>query len=571
MTSFAKRDAVFSKFDDEHRIAYGWAIVSEENGKPYFDLQGDHIPMDAIITASVDFMKNSRVSDDMHDEKQTGEVVFCAPVMKGQLVDPDYPGRTGLWIGTQIHDDKVYEMTKSGKRAGFSIGGFLDEADYVTAGVSLKAKRDTIRRVDNDHLAKRERLDKGKKPQRIFRAFRLGFISTVDLPAQEGALISVVKGAGPEALLWLRKGVVLTSEDDGHQHVVDPSCFDEKGRGWTSSAQISAKDYGGYHSHDMVRDDDGSITIASNLGHGHTVDVKAVEAPKVDPESPAESVSISLRAPGVRNASTHKGLVRREESALGCANKDKELKMATIEIEQSKYDELVKTAEGGKLAVERAERAEKMAELTEAQRAYIGKLSGPGQTSFLAKSAIERDTELKAQVVYISPVTGDVYYKFEDARLVKNAQRADESEKRSIEDSALAKRAIHKASAEKFLKAYPGTEDVHVAAVEAIESIKDEPTRKSVFEIIAAGQTALLSKQSTTGMRGSIERQAGVGNAAGGDANASPIEKKRGELRVAVEEFQKANNIGQYELAFAQAIRTDAKVRDLYEQLSETN
>lgn len=588
MTSFAKRDATFSKFDDEHRIAYGWAMVSEENGKPYFDLQGDHIPMGPIIEASIDFMKNSRASDDMHREQPTGTVVFCAPVTKGTVVDPAHPNRTGLWIGAQIHDDEVYEKTKRGERAGFSIGGFLDEAEYLdqTGKMVAVGKRfnlthvslDEFATLDRDYLAKREKAAKGRKPQRIFRSFRLGFISTVDLPAQEGALIQLVKGAPKEALLWIAKGVVLTSEEDGHQHIVDPSCWSADGSGRTGSAQVPSKDgYGGYHSHDMVRGEDGAIIIASNAGHGHTVDAVAIDPPPAasavenvtadysskgknpfaddstdeDKKKKAEAEN-DKKKPGYKNP--NKALVPGTESAL--EGKHKEIKMETIQISTTEHASLLKFKE-------RVEHAEQTASLTDAQKTYIGKLSPDGQKAFLAKSAVERDTELKAQIEYTSPITGDVYYKFDDSRLVKNAKRADESETTSKANAALAKRATFAKTASEVLKGYPGTDDVHTDIIAAVEMmITDADVKKAALEALNAGSAALLTKSSVGGYKGPVGKGAN-------NETSTPIEKARNDLRVAVEEYQKARSIPSYEIAFMQATGSDQKIRELYEAVSD--
>jgi len=605
-TSFAKRDSIFSKFDDENRIAYGWAIVSEDNGKPYYDLHGDWIPMAPIIKASIDFMKSSRASDDMHQETKTGEVVFCAPVTDATLVDPAHPSRKGLWIGVQINDEKVYEKTKAGDRRGFSIGGFLDEAEYVgkakTKGYESNSGTvagESLQKYDRMHV---EQLAKGNKPKRIFRSFRLGFISTVDYPAQEGALISIVKNAPKEAVVWMRKGLVFTSEDDGHQHLVDTTCFREDGRGWTCSAsQLTKNGSYDYHSHDMIVDGaDGTITIGANAGHSHTVEAKgalpppkesavdevtatveiAAKAPpfvadeKKDEDEDEETDSSSEKKPkkkpyaaadkSARSGSEHNPLVPGSDLALGLLAKDKENTMPT-----EKEIELQKSLD---LAIARAERAEKVAELSPAQKTYFGKLSPQGQTAFLAKSAIERDTELKAQVEYVSPVTGDTYYKFDDERVVKNARRADDAEKREAEQTAIAKRATFaKKAGEVMKKAYPGTDDVHTEIVAAIEGIADEGVRKAAFEAITAGATALIAKSRTNGHGanpGGGLTPTGDGNSAG-DPNGTSIEKARVDLRASVEAYQKANNIGSYEVAFLEATQKDAKTRDLYNAVQE--
>ncbi len=444
-----------------------------------------------------------------------------------------------------------------------------------------RAKGAQLRLIDNDFLAKRERTAKGKKPQRIFRSFRLNFISTVDLPAQEGALISVVKNAPAETLLWIRKGVVLTSEEDGHQHVIDPTCFDEKGRGYTSSAQTAGKEYG-YHSHDLVRMDDGTIVIASNAGHGHTIDAKAEDAPTTSNDTATVEL-IAARKPefldeeddededdddkkkkkpkaplfGASEKKNNKALAQANASALGCRNTEENATMAKIEIEQTEYDALKKSASIAK-------RSAQVSELTDAQKTYFGKLSEAGQDSFLAKSAVERGTELTAQIEYTSPITGDVFYKFDDARVISATKRADAAEQRSTQDSMVAKRAGFAKRAGEIMKGYPGEDNVHTEIVGAVETfITDPALQKSAIEAITAGSVALLSKTAGGGHNGQVGKGAGPAN------DDQPIEKKRTELTLAVTEYQKAKGLDSYEVAYLQATGSDPKVRALYEEIAE--
>jgi hypothetical protein len=256
------------------------------------------------------------------------------------------------------------------------------------------------------------------------------------------------------------------------------------------------------------------------------------------------------------DTNTNKALVPGTVPALGSVNKETH-QMNTIEIEQHEYDELKKAAATAK-------RAEQIASLTDTQKTYFGKLSTDGQTAFLAKSAVERETELKAQVEYVSTVTGDVYFKFDDARLVKNARRADEMETKSKDSDLLAKRATFAKKAGEIMKGYP-TDSVHAEIVGAIETfITDEATRKSAFEVIAAGSAALISKMSVRGHDGQVGSNAGGSPDAGDD-----LTKKRAELRTAVEDFAKRNSIADYETAFLQATGSDQKVRALYEEVAD--
>lgn len=110
-------------------LVVGYAIVSKIQGEEYFDHHGDHIPEDAMLKASVDFMRNSRVSGDMHQRnddgtaKRDGEVVFAFPMTTDIAKSLDIQvEKTGLLIGI-MPSVEVLDKFESGEYTGFSIGG----------------------------------------------------------------------------------------------------------------------------------------------------------------------------------------------------------------------------------------------------------------------------------------------------------------------------------------------------------------------------------------------------------------------------------------------------------------
>jgi len=117
------------KIDDALGVVMGWAIVCMKDGKPYFDLQDDHIPEDAMLKSAADFMQSDRISGDMHARDETG-----APIQDGSTVFM-FPltadiakslgiecTQTGLLIGIKPSAD-VLRKFKDGSYTGFSIGG----------------------------------------------------------------------------------------------------------------------------------------------------------------------------------------------------------------------------------------------------------------------------------------------------------------------------------------------------------------------------------------------------------------------------------------------------------------
>lgn len=110
--------------DEEHGLVFGWAIVCKQDGKDYFDLQGDCIPEGAMLDASSDFMQNSRVAKEMHEGDEKGSVVFAFPLTTdiAKAMGVTTP-TTGLMIAMKPSDPAMLAKFKSGEYTGFSIGG----------------------------------------------------------------------------------------------------------------------------------------------------------------------------------------------------------------------------------------------------------------------------------------------------------------------------------------------------------------------------------------------------------------------------------------------------------------
>jgi len=120
---FATEAQVF-KVDEGLGLVFGWAIVCNQDGEPYFDTQGDHIPESAMLKAAADFMANSRVAKEMHAGESKGSVVFAWPmtadIAKAMGIETK---QTGLMIAMKPDSAEMLAKFKSGEFTGFSIGG----------------------------------------------------------------------------------------------------------------------------------------------------------------------------------------------------------------------------------------------------------------------------------------------------------------------------------------------------------------------------------------------------------------------------------------------------------------
>lgn len=119
------------KVNDALGLVMGYAIICNENGEPYFDLQGDHVPEDAMLKAAADFMENSAVALDTHKGSTAGTVVFAFPLTDeiakafGLQVE-----RTGLMIAMRPNAEMLKKF-RNGELTGFSIGGLRVQDEEI--------------------------------------------------------------------------------------------------------------------------------------------------------------------------------------------------------------------------------------------------------------------------------------------------------------------------------------------------------------------------------------------------------------------------------------------------------
>ena len=132
MTEEFNTSIKFVKVDQELGLIFGFAIICKQNGEAYFDTQGDHIPENAMLEAATDFMKNSRVSKEMHEGDKVGEVLFAFPLTEDIAKAFEIQTQTtGLMVAVRPENNEIIEKFKSGEYTGFSIGGTRIQDDSV--------------------------------------------------------------------------------------------------------------------------------------------------------------------------------------------------------------------------------------------------------------------------------------------------------------------------------------------------------------------------------------------------------------------------------------------------------
>ena len=102
---------------------FGWAIVCEEDGRPYVDLQEDHVGHATMLKAATAFADGARIAKDMHEGGPAGTVLFVWPLTPEIAKSFDIvTKRTGLMVGMRPTTE-VLAKFRSGEYTGFSIGG----------------------------------------------------------------------------------------------------------------------------------------------------------------------------------------------------------------------------------------------------------------------------------------------------------------------------------------------------------------------------------------------------------------------------------------------------------------
>lgn len=124
-------EGTFAKFDDDKRLAFGWASVVEKDGLPVVDRQDDYIHPDDLEIAAYDYMIKSRKGGHMHKRDALDAPVHVSDIVESVVFTTDKIAKMGLpdtmprgwWIGVKVHDDDVWGEVKKGGLAGFSIHG----------------------------------------------------------------------------------------------------------------------------------------------------------------------------------------------------------------------------------------------------------------------------------------------------------------------------------------------------------------------------------------------------------------------------------------------------------------
>lgn len=149
-------------------------------------------------------------------------------------------------------------------------------------------------------------------------------------------------------------------------------------------------------------------------------------------------------------------------------------------------------------------RLTKLSELSDVQKAHVAKLDDEGKDKFLSLDTKGREVEMtkaleKDRVVYTSE-DGQEFRKSDDPRLVAMAKHLD-AERQARRDSEKQLREENLAKRASELKHLPGTDESKVSLLEAIDALPVEK-RKGALEMLKAQDAANATGFQTRGVRG---------------------------------------------------------------------
>jgi hypothetical protein len=271
--------------------------------------------------------------------------------------------------------------------------------------------------------------------------------------------------------------MALTTMAAGHSHSINMG-------GGMIRAMGGETSYTEGHGHPWISDEAGNITIGHAMGHNHGVEVVAKVVSKTG--LPTDSVLAGLligneTIAGETNAAESLGAQAEDQKMTQQSNQTAE----TQAVEKQFRDEIAQLTK-------RAERAEQLADLSDAQRSFTKSLLQTSDVdAFLALSSDARDAEIaKAaetnKVVYTA-ADGTVYRKNDDARLIKMAQEMDVEKKKRVAVEALAVRAdLEKRASE--LSHIPGDLEARVALLKGIDTLSTEERTKALTALKAQNE-----------------------------------------------------------------------------------
>jgi hypothetical protein len=273
-----------------------------------------------------------------------------------------------------------------------------------------------------------------------------------------------IEGTGiREEVVSARKRAALTTSVAGHTHLIHG--IDDAMSGYTSGESLpgTGNDYGRWHSHAWLRNEDGSITIGEQEGHTHEVAAQSSSAKRA-PGTPPIGNSTTAQQGATVKAVTHQEPPKMDPTAQ-IASLQKQLAAALA-----------------------------LASMTDVQKAHRASLSAPAAEAFDALTPEQRaaavDVAKTADAVVYTCLDGTEIRKSHGEITLRLAKSADEATRLAKAEAAKREEVELQKRADTVLKHFGGTVVVRAAVLKAVDGIADEPTRKAAHESLAGADAA---------------------------------------------------------------------------------
>jgi hypothetical protein len=121
--SIFKAQCSVVKVDEPLGIVFGWGMITDVDGEPYYDLDNLHIDSELMMKGTSEFMETERISNDSHTENDIGIVIHSFPLTPETALAMGVFSKINGWMVGVKPDKENLEKYASGEYKGFSIEG----------------------------------------------------------------------------------------------------------------------------------------------------------------------------------------------------------------------------------------------------------------------------------------------------------------------------------------------------------------------------------------------------------------------------------------------------------------
>jgi putative serine protease XkdF len=120
-----------SKVDEDEHTVFGWASITEIDGEPVVDRQGDTIDIEELSKAAYDYVIKSRAGGHQHRRDDNDLPLKVSDMIESVVFTPEKIEKMGLppstpigwWCGFHVSDDQTWQDIKNGEVTGLSVHG----------------------------------------------------------------------------------------------------------------------------------------------------------------------------------------------------------------------------------------------------------------------------------------------------------------------------------------------------------------------------------------------------------------------------------------------------------------